>query len=292
MNAAGRRIVVTGGNSGIGLEAVRQLAEKGAEVVLACRDRSKGEAAARGLSGAISVRTLDLADLASVRAFAASFDGERVDVLINNAGVMAVPRGETKDGFERQIGTNHLGHFALTALLWPRLREREGARVVTVSSSAHKMGRIDFDDLHGRAGYSAWRAYGQSKLANLLFAFELARKISAAGLRARSVACHPGYAATNLQLVGPQETGSKLGGWLMRTGNALIAQPAEAGAWPTVFAATAASVENGAYIGPGGMFELGGKPKVVQATRAAQDQEVARRLWEVSERETGVTFSV
>lgn len=291
MSTSPTRIVVTGGNGGLGLEAIKSFARAGARIVLACRDRERGEAAARSVAGDVEVRELDLASLASVRAFAAHIS-EPIDVLVNNAGVMAIPRSETADGFERQLGTNHLGHFALTALLWPRLEERPHARVVTVSSSAHKMGKLDFDDPMSTRSYSPWGAYGQSKLANLLFSFELARRITRAGLEMRSVACHPGYADTNLQHVGPQASGSKIMGALMRLGNATLAQSAEAGAWPTEFAALRDEAVNGAYVGPGGLFELGGKPALVRASERANDAADAQRLWELSEKLTGVSFPV
>jgi NAD(P)-dependent dehydrogenase (short-subunit alcohol dehydrogenase family) len=285
------RIVVTGGNGGLGLETVKALARDGHRVVLACRDRARGDEAARGVTGAVEVAELDLASLASVRAFAERFDGT-LDVLVNNAGVMAIPRSETTDGFEKQLGTNHLGHFALTALLWPRLRETPGARVVTVSSTAHKLGKMDFDDLMGTRKYSPWGAYGQSKLANLLFSFELARRIDKAGLGLRSVACHPGYANTNLQMVGPQASGSAFMGAMMRMSNALFAQSAEAGAWPTEFAALRDEAVNGSFIGPGGLFERAGKPKLVRGNARANDLDDARRLWDESEKLTGVSFAV
>jgi len=291
----GLRIVVTGGNGGLGLEAVKAFAHGGAHVVLACRDVQKGEAAKASVGtvdGSIEVRRLDLASLASVRTFAETFAAEDVDVLVNNAGIMAIPRAETEDGFERQLGTNHLGHFALTAQLWPRLARSPRARVVTVSSTMHKTGSLQLDDLQGVHGYSPWGAYGQSKLANLLFSFELARRLEAAGSPARSVACHPGYAATNLQSVGPEASGSKIMGAFMKIGNSLFAQSAEAGAWPTVFAALREEATNGAYVGPGGPFELAGTPRLVKASARANDPIAAARLWEASERLTGVSFRV
>jgi NAD(P)-dependent dehydrogenase (short-subunit alcohol dehydrogenase family) len=293
----GRTVVVTGANSGIGFEAAVMLAQRGARVILACRDPGRGHAArdlllARAPGARAELMSLDLSSLSSVRAFAeslrASVDG--LDVLVNNAGIMAIPRRETVDGFEMQIGTNHLGHFALTALLWPLLRTRHGARVVSVSSSAHRIGRIDLDDLHGRRRYSRWPAYGQSKLANLLFTFELDRRLRTANMPMYAVACHPGYSATNLQTPGAE--GAPLTGWIMSLGNRVVAQSAEAGAWPTVYAAAAADVASGDYIGPGGLFELAGPPRKVSANAAAQDPEAARRLWELSERETGTSFDV
>lgn len=288
------RIVVTGGNGGLGFEAVKAFAKQGAHVVLACRDRSKGEAAAREVEGDVEVRSLNLASLASVRAFAAELIAEAagLDVLVNNAGVMAIPRTETEDGFEQQLGVNHLGHFALTALLWPLLRKSPAARVVTVSSTVHKIGAMRFDDLQSAQAYSAWGAYAQSKLANLLFSFELARRIQGAALGQRSVACHPGYAATNLQMVGPTQSGSKLMAKFMQLGNSWFAQSAQAGAWPTVFAALQDEAYNGSFIGPSGPFELAGAPKRVEASERAEDTRAAQRLWTESEALTGVSFAV
>jgi NAD(P)-dependent dehydrogenase (short-subunit alcohol dehydrogenase family) len=291
----GRTAVVTGANSGIGFQAARALAEHGARVVLAVRDPDKGEAAAeRVVMGAPQaarpeVRRLDLADLASVRAFAEAF-GEPLDLLVNNAGVMALPRRTTADGFEMQFGTNHLGHFALTGLLLDRLLERPGARVVTVSSGAHRTGRIRFDDLQGERRYQRWLAYGQSKLANLLFAAELQRRATAAGLDLLSVAAHPGYASTNLQVRGAQMDGSTIkeqGALLL---NRLVGQSEEMGALPTLYAATAPDVRGGGYFGPDGPFEGRGHPRPVGRSGAARDEAVARRLWEVSEELTGVRY--
>src|SRR4051812_26878606 len=269
---SGRSFVVTGANSGIGLAAARELAAHGARVVLAVRDTAKGEEAARGIEGETEVRALDLSDLASVRSFADGLTGG-LDVLINNAGVMAPPRRETADGFELQIGTNHLGHYALTGLLLPRI----GDRVVTVSSGAHRMGRINFDDLQSERGYSRWRAYGQSKLANLLFMYELQRRLDAAGSPLRSLAAHPGYASTNLQ----SHTES-IQDRIMWLTNKLLAQSQEKGSWPTLFAATE-DLPGGTYAGPDGFMEQRGNPEVVSSSGAARDEEAARRLWEVSE---------
>ena len=222
----GRTIVVTGANSGIGRVAARELSRAGARVILAVRDTAKGEAAVAGFPGTVEVRRLDLADLASIREFAQAWQGD-LDVLINNAGVMATPERRTKDGFELQIGTNHLGHFALTNLLLPRI----GDRVVTVSSTAHRMGRIRLDDLNWeRRRYQRWPAYGQSKLANLLFTSALQRRLEAAGSEVRAVAAHPGYAATNLQ----QHTGSLIQNTFMAISNRLFAQSDEMGALPTL----------------------------------------------------------
>jgi hypothetical protein len=235
---------------------------------------------------------LDLADLQSVRRFAEEFLARhnKLHVLCNNAGVMALPYRKTTDGFEMQIGTNHLGHFALTGHLLRRLLDTPGARVVTVSSGAHRVGRIRFDDLNWEKGYRKWLAYGQSKLANLLFAYELQRRLDAAGAQLISVACHPGYAATNLQLAGPRMEGSSLMEFLSQLSNRLVAQSAAMGALPTLYAATAPDVRGGDYIGPDGLFENWGYPKKVRSNRQSHDHEAARRLWEISERLTGVRY--
>ena len=278
---SGRTIVVTGANSGIGLIAARELARAGAHVVLAVRDERRGREAARSIDGTTEVRRLDLADLASVRDFADGWD-DPIDVLINNAGVMAIPEKRTADGFEMQIGTNHLGHFALTNLLLPRI----GDRVVVLSSGAHRMGSMRLDDLNWeRGGYKRWRAYGQSKLANLLFTSELQRRLSEAGSSVRAVAAHPGYAATNLQ----NRTESLLQNTIMAISNKVIAQSEEMGALPTLYAATQ-DIPGDSYVGPDGFQEQRGHPTLVGRTDAARDVETARRLWELSEELTGASF--
>jgi NAD(P)-dependent dehydrogenase (short-subunit alcohol dehydrogenase family) len=278
---SGRTVIVTGANSGIGRAAASELAGAGARVVLAVRDTEKGTAAAAGMPGETEVRELDLANLESVRRFAAGFDGE-IGILINNAGVMVPPLGRTADGFELQFGTNHLGHFALTNLLLERIT----GRVVTVSSTGHRMGRIDFDDLNWeRRSYRRWSAYGQSKLANLLFTSELQRRLTAAGSAVIATAAHPGYAATNLQF----HSGLSLFETISRLGNRLLAQDEIAGALPTLYAAVA-DIPGDSFAGPSGPLEIRGAPKLVHRSKAAQDTEVARRLWEVSEELTGVHF--
>jgi NAD(P)-dependent dehydrogenase (short-subunit alcohol dehydrogenase family) len=278
---AGRTVVITGANSGIGKVAATELARAGARVVLAVRDVAKGDDAASAMPGACEVRSLDLADLASVRAFAEAWDGE-IDVLINNAGVMATPQRRTRDGFELQFGTNHLGHFALTNLLLPKVTDR----VVTVSSNAHRIGRINLDDLNWQhRRYQRWPAYGQSKLANLLFTLELSRRLAEAGSGVRAVAAHPGYASTNLQ----SHTGSALQNGIMAVGNRLFAQSGEMGALPTLFAATQ-DIPSGSFVGPGGIGEQRGHPKLVGRSGAAQDEATARTLWDQSEKLTGVSF--
>jgi NAD(P)-dependent dehydrogenase (short-subunit alcohol dehydrogenase family) len=275
----GRTFVITGANSGIGLEAARALGAAGARVVVACRDTAKGEHAVAELDGDFDVRRLDLADLASVRALADQLEGD-VDVLVNNAGVMAVPRAQTADGFELQFGTNHLGHFALTGLLLGRI----GDRVVTISSGAHRFGRMSFENLQGERHYQRWLAYGQSKLANLLFMQELQRRLDAAGSAVRSMAAHPGYAATNLQF----HTQS-FQDQLMGIANHVVAQSAAMGALPTLYAATE-DIPGGSYVGPDSWFEQRGHPHLVGMSGAARNEQSARRLWDASEELTGVRY--
>lgn len=279
---SGRTVIVTGANSGIGLVTANELSRAGARVIMACRDVSKGTAAAASLTGDIEVRALDLADLTSVRTFADSVTDD-VHLLINNAGVMATPSRRTADGFELQLGTNHLGHFALTGLLLPRVRDR----VVTLSSSVHWIGRINLDDLNWeRRRYSRWLAYAQSKLANLLFTFELTRRLTAAGSTVRATAAHPGYASTNLQ----SHTES-VQDHVMALGNRLIAQSADMGALPTLYAAVA-DVPSGSYAGPGGVGGQHGHPKPASYSRAAKNPAMAKALWERSVELTGVTFDL
>ncbi|HEY8767331.1 MAG TPA: oxidoreductase [Dehalococcoidia bacterium] len=289
----GRVAVVTGANSGLGLVTARELARARASVVLACRDTRKGETARQGILSSVpaaqlEVAALDLGSLDSVRSFAERFKDEHagIDLLINNAGVMAPPRRQTEDGFELQFGTNHLGHFALTGLLIDLMKGRNDARVVTVSSGAHRMCRIAFNDLQGERKYRRWGAYGQSKLANLLFAFELDRRLRAAGSSIRSMAAHPGYAATNLQ----SAAAPTLDRLLMSVANRLMAQSAEMGALTTLYAATYPGLLGGVYIGPDGFLEQRGYPKQVAAKPTALDKDVARKLWDVSEELTGVHF--
>ena len=281
---SGQTVIVTGASSGIGLEAARAFAGQGARVILAVRDEAKGQKAAGTLpaAGKAEVRLLDLASLDSVRAFARDWSGP-VDLLINNAGVMIPPLSRTADGFELQFGTNHLGHFALTNLLLPNVT----GRVVTVSSDAHRFGAIDFDDLNWeRRRYRAWRAYGQSKVANLLFTAELQRRLTEAGSPVLSMAAHPGYAATNLQA----HSGSRLMEFAMGTlGNRLLAQDAAGGALPTLYMATQ-DLPGDTFAGPSRLGGLRGAPAPCSRTTAASDQETARRLWEASEALTGVSF--
>ena len=295
---SGKTIVVTGGNSGIGYEAALEFARKRADVILACRDLGKARTAAAQITSSapgakVDVMELDLSNLASVRGFSDAFrlQHQALHVLCNNAGVMAIPYRQTADGFEMQFGTNHLGHFALTGLLLDRLLASEGARVVNVASGAHRMGKIRFDDLQWKNGYRKWMAYGQSKLANLLFTLELQRKVDAAGKKLLAVACHPGYAATNLQAVGPKMSGSSVMEYLSEAGNRLLAQSAAMGALPTEYAAVATDVHGGDYIGPDGMAELWGHPAQVGRSAAAQDGAAASQLWEVSEQLTNVHYA-
>jgi len=290
-NQRGRVAIVTGANSGLGLVTARELARAGARIVLASRSSEKGREAASSIASAVpgadtSPAILDLADLDSVRAFAASAP-ERLDLLINNAGVMAAPRRLTKDGFESHFATNHLGHFALTGLLLAALLKAPAPRVVTVSSTMHRGGNIEFDDLQGERKYSRWGAYSQSKLANLMFCFELQRRAVEAGSALRSMAAHPGYAATNLQAAGTDRFYER---WFMAIGNKLFAQSAEMGALPTLYAATYPDLPGGTYVGPGGRSEQRGYPKVVGAAGKAYDERAWRRLWEVSEQLTGVRY--
>jgi NAD(P)-dependent dehydrogenase (short-subunit alcohol dehydrogenase family) len=298
---AGRIFIVTGGNSGIGYEAARALALKGGHVVLACRSREKGEAAAARIRSLhpraeVHVSELDVASLVSVRAFAERFLREhgRLDVLVNNAGVMAIPRRETVDGFEMQIGTNHLGHFALTGLLLARIFESAPSRVVTVSSMQHaygQFGALDAADLRFEHGYTKWGAYQRSKLANLYFAYELQRRLEIDHPGVMSIACHPGYAATNLQAMGPAMTGSSVEAAVMAVGNKLFAQSARSGALPTLYAALAEGLRGGEFIGPTGPMALWGAPVSQKSNRLSRDLYAAKKLWETSEELTGVTYS-
>ncbi len=284
----GRTAIVTGANTGIGLETARMLALKGARVALACRSREKGELARERIlkekpDASVEVLALDLSDLESVAAFASDFAAahERLDLLIDNAGVMVPPLGRTKQGFELQLGTNHLGHFALTARLLPLLERTPGSRVVVVSSAAQNAGRIDFEDMNWeRRSYSPWRAYGQSKLANMMFALELARRLAARGSAVRVTAAHPGWTATDLQ----RTSG------VARFFNPLLAMKAPDGALPTLRAATDPAAANGSYWGPSHFFELNGPPAPANVPARARDEAVAAKLFDVSENLAGVTF--
>ncbi len=290
---SGRLAVVTGANSGLGLVTARELARKGAHVVLAVRTPAKGEAAAQQIRSAapgasLEVRELDLGALASVRAFAAALTAEHptLDLLVNNAGIMMTPAGKTADGHELQFGTNHLGHFALTGLLLEALTAAPAARVVTLSSIEHKPGHIHFDDLQLERGYAARKAYQQSKIANAIFGIELDRRLRASASPVLSVLAHPGYSATNLQTSGPTGLLALAG----RVGNAVIAQKVDRGALPQLHAATAPDVQGGQFFGPSGFQELRGDVTEVQAVPEARDPEIAGRLWAVSEELTGVSY--
>lgn len=294
----GKTYLITGANSGLGLVMAREVARQHATVIMACRSLRKGQAAIDTIrldvpDAQLRLMALDLADLSSVRAFADDLVRQAtvIDVLCNNAGVMAIPYRQTVDGFEMQLGTNHLGHFALTGLLLDCLLAAPSARVVTVSSGAHKMGKMDFGDLNWEEGYKKWPAYGRSKLANLLFTQELQRRFDAAGVNAIAVAAHPGYAATNLQMAGPQMENSTIGETVSSFFNHLFAQSAEQGVLPQLYAATMPDVQGGAYYGPDGFMEMRGYPQQTTPNEAAQNEADAAKLWAISEKLTGVTYA-
>jgi len=301
---AGRRVVITGANSGIGFEAALQLALRGAEIILPARSQSKADDAAVRIrravpSAQITTAILDLSSLTSVRTFAAWFTahapGQSIDLLINNAGVMAIPQRElTEDGYERQFATNFLGPFALTALLYPHIRQQLGSRIVTVSSSVTKMAKIDFNNLQSEHRYKPMdQAYAQSKLADSIFALELQRRLTASGSKVSATAAHPGYAITNLQTSGPGENGGEL---LFRIITSLLkpiaSQDAAHGALPTLYAATAPEAQPGGYYGPDRMFEMKGHPTAVPIPKAAKNTAVATRLWSEAEKLTRVPFAI
>jgi NAD(P)-dependent dehydrogenase (short-subunit alcohol dehydrogenase family) len=296
----GKTVIVTGANSGLGFEATRKFAEKNARVVMACRSLEKGKEAKEEVEEELEdpeleVRRIDLADLGSVEDFAKEFkaNNDELHVLCNNAGVMAIPRSETEDGFEQQFGVNHLGHFALTGHLIEVLEDTEGdTRVVTQSSMLHENGEINFDDLMMEEDYDKWDAYAQSKLANVLFGYELDRKLRRANSRVKSVVCHPGFASTNLQYRGPEEEGSKLKLWMMKFANAVVAQSAEKGALPMLYAATSEEIDGGEYIGPSGFKNMRGYPEEQESSLASQDKDIAEALWNRSEALTGVDFEL
>jgi NAD(P)-dependent dehydrogenase (short-subunit alcohol dehydrogenase family) len=286
---SGRVAIVTGSNSGIGFETARVLAGKGATVAMACRNLEKANPKADEIRAAhpgadVEVMQLDLSDLGSVQRFAEAFRAKhsRLDLLINNAGIMVPPYGKTAQGFETQFGVNHLGHFALTGSLLDLITDTPGSRIVTVSSIAHYMGRIDFADLNWEKGYRAQAAYGQSKIANLLFTYELQRRLAAAGKDTIAVAAHPGWTETNLQ---EHAKGVKFL-------NRFLAQEPLMGALPTLYAATEPGVNGAEYFGPNGFMEMNGPPKKVKSNKRSQDRNVAERLWNVSEELTGVHFQI
>ncbi|HEY9113216.1 MAG TPA: oxidoreductase [Bacteroidales bacterium] len=284
---SGKTVLVTGANSGTGFETAKEFAGNNATVIIAVRNLEKGnEAAAKikkdFLKADVTAMKLDLSSLASVRKFAADFKAkyDKLDILINNAGVMVPPYSKTEDGFELQFGTNHLGHFALTGLLIDLLLKTENSRIVTMSSMAHKAGKINFDDLHYEKKYNKMAAYGQSKVANLFFTYELQRKLEAIGSNTIAVAAHPGWSATNLgrhnklfDIVAP-----------------IFGQNSLQGAWPLLYAATSPDVKNGDYYGPEGFMEIKGHPKKVRSTSYSQNLQVADKLWEKSVELTGVKF--
>ncbi|MGL4305188.1 MAG: oxidoreductase [Mycobacteriaceae bacterium] len=277
----GRTVVITGANSGIGFVAAKELAQKGAHVVLAVRDITKGQEAAAQINGSTHVRELDLANLQSVHNFANQLS-EKIDILINNAGVMVPPKGTTKDGFETQFGTNHLGHFALTNLLLPQISDR----VVILASGAHRTGTMNFNDLNWeKRRYQRWAAYSQSKLANLLFELELQHRLAAVGSTVRAIAAHPGIASTNLQ----SHYGNPLGDFASKTLGSLLGQSAEDGALPTLYAVSE-DIPSGSYVGPSKLLEMRGAPKLVGRTKKAKNREDASRLWTISEQLTSVSF--
>ena len=275
---AGKTVVITGASSGIGLEAAKVLNEKGANVIAAVRNPSKAKSV---LPTSVEIRDLDLSDLNSVHNFASDLNS-KIDVLLNNAGVMAIPLARTAQGFEMQIGTNHFGHFALTGLLLDKIQDR----VITVSSTAHKMGRMRFADINWNKTYKPWLAYGQSKLANLLFTAELDKRLSDSGSKVKAIAVHPGYSNTALQ--GKSE--KKTQDFFMKLANKYLAQSDLQGAWPTLYAISE-DIPGNSFVGPDGFAEIKGYPKLVGRTKAAQNMKDANTLWEISEKLTGIKYN-
>lgn len=294
-NLSGKVIIVTGANSGIGFEASKEFARKGAQVILACRNMQKAEAALAELQGGVpnaqaEIMQLDLVSQKSIHAFANAFQAkyDQLDVLVNNAGIMEVPYGTTEDGFERQLGTNHLGHFALTGLLINMIRSTPNARVVNISSGAHRSGSIDFDNLmyEGGTGYSPGQSYGRSKLANLMFTYELQRRFEAGGVNAIAVAAHPGGSNTNLSNHLTDGFNGKIMMPLLRR----IFQSAAMGALPTMRAAVDPNVKGGDYYGPGGFMEMSGNPIKVNSSKESHDSADQKKLWQISEELTSVHY--
>lgn len=293
----GRVAIVTGANSGLGYYTVKGLAEKGCEVIMACRNMKKGDEAKKELlkehpSMKLKTMQLDLADLESVRKFADAFMDayDRLDLLINNAGLMAIPLRRTAQGFEMQFGVNHLGHFALTGWLFDLLKSTERSRVVNVSSAAHRIGEIRFDDIHWETAYSKWKAYGMSKLANLHFTHELADKVAARGIDIRVVAAHPGYSDSKLIEKGPEMNGRNL---LVKAGrfvNSFAAQRTEMGALPQLYAATSPDAVHRGFYGPGGFGGMRGYPERTYPQRGKVSKDVQEQLWTLSEQLTGISF--
>jgi protochlorophyllide reductase len=292
----GYTALVTGANSGLGLETTRALATKGAHVVMATRDQEKARKAKSALEASIpgadlELMPLDLASLAGVRDFAQRFQAQhtQLNLLFNNAGVMAIPYRKTPDGFEWQFGTNYLGHFALTGLLLPTLLATPKSRIITTSSMMHQLGKIEFDNLNGERSYGRWSAYGRSKLADLMFAWELQRRLKKAGADTISIAAHPGYSNTSLQATSAAESRVAM----ERLSYSLYkGQSAAMGALPQLYAATSPYIDGGEYIGPDGLLGTTGYPKKVGANKRAYDEGVAAKLWEVSTEMTGVDYGV
>ncbi len=283
---AGKTVLITGANSGLGLESARRLAGHGADVIMACRNETKGRQALDSIradypEARLTLMQLDLSDLQSVKDFAEKVHSryDKLDVLMNNAGIMAPPFQRTRDGFEMQMGTNHLGHFALTGLLLDLLEKAEAPRIVTISSLAQYMGRMNFDNLNAEKSYKRWTFYGHSKLANLMFARELDRRLRERGSRVQSLAAHPGYASTNLQA-----------GTLFTRTNSFLAQPQHMGAYPGLYAATSDEAQRGGFYGPNGLFGAAGYPAAAHVRRIADDRKVADKLWKQSEELTGITY--
>lgn len=294
---SGKVILITGANSGLGFQGSKVFASKGASVVMACRNMDKGKAALEEIQkeqpkAQLALLPLDLSDLDSVKFFADRFKKQykQLDVLCNNAGVMFLPFRKTKQGFEMQFGTNHLGHFALTGLLLERLLSTDNSRIVTTSSMYHRSGKMDFVNLNGEKKYDKYKAYAASKLANLFFAYELQRKLKAASSSTISVACHPGFTATNLQLAGPIMEGSAFKTSVMKVFNRLMAQDVQMGTLPMLYAATEKDVQGGDYIGPSGFKEIRGYPTKVKSIPISYDEAIASKLWEVSQQWTGISY--
>jgi protochlorophyllide reductase len=295
---SGKVVVVTGANSGLGFECSKTLAAKGATVVMTARNLQKGEAARQEIlqeqpNAALDLMKLDVGDLSSVRAFATAFKEkyDRLDILLNNAGVMAIPRQETPDGFEMQLGVNHLGHFALTGLLLDVITKTPNARIHNVSSSANYMGTINFDDLMGEKSYSRWGAYGQSKLANVFFTFELQKRMTAAGHDTIANVSHPGFVVGNLQANSVQQSGTGFEGILYRVIEPILAQDIRMGVLPMLYGITAKDARGGVFYGPR-TFNLRGYPAEKQANKAAYDANTLKRFWDVSEQLTGVKINL
>lgn len=294
----GKTIIVTGGNSGLGYESVKALSDKNATVILASRSQARGEKARDEILTAvphaqIDVLTLDLANLSSIKQFADTFKAKysQLDVLMNNAGIMGIPRKETADGFEMQFGINHLGPFALTGQLIDHLMQTENSRVVTVSSNLHKQGQINMNDLQAKRSYSNWAAYNNSKLANLLFTYELQRRLTAVNAPTISVAAHPGFSSTSIQQGGSNKEASFLQSAFLSIVSLFMAQSASMGALPQLYAATMPDVSGGDYYGPDGRSEMSGYPQKTTSSPTSNDAELAKQLWEASEELTGVAYA-